>query len=260
MPTIADMRLQSLAKQLAYSSAGILITLLFSLPAVGQESVSGKLGLSQIELQLSRYYGGLDSLEEFRSISLAGKLEQGGETYDVTVFRKRSNLYRVHLEREGYQRLTIAYDGERAWVKRGPKEAAEYFKPEGGNEWLRVEALFENPILNNRLKQPQIKASFGRFESELGQLGQYIINVRYLDGIKQEYYLDAVTLLTVKVVSHMLDGTTIETRYSDYRTDLKYPAPTVVENWVGEKMVNRYTFSEIEINKGLLIGFFEKPQ
>lgn len=238
----------------------VLILLAVTRPVTAQESVSGKLGLSQIELQLSRYYGGLDSLEAFRSLSLTGQLEQGGETYDITVFRKRPNLYRFRMEREGFQRLTVAYDGERAWIKRGSKEAAEYFQPEGGNEWLRVEAIFENPILNNRLKQPQIKASFGQFDRSLGELGQYLINVRYLDGIQQVYYLDAVTLLTAKIVSTMLDGSQIETRYSDYRMDLKYPLPTVVENWVGEKMVNRYTFSDIEINKGLLIGFFEKPQ
>lgn len=211
---------------------------------------------------LQRYtesYGGFRDADSLASLSVEGTIEQGGETSEFLMRKKRPWSLRYRLTK-GRNNVVTGFNGSSGWLRLETDGKVSIKDLDGDAlDALREQARFESPLFRHSEKRENELSLLERntFEGE----SVYVIEVRELGRRISHYYLEAKNAHVLRRDQLDEEGEIIfQTLYREYREVEGFPFAHEVENRIGGETVALIRVNSVEVNPGLLSFYFEKPE
>lgn len=237
-------------------SLGIL---LLSFPLLGLAQDGESYLLQRILKQYTEAYGGFRDADSLTSLSVEGRIEQGGQTFDFLMRKKRPYSFRYRLSSDHNTAIT-GYNGRAGWtrIEANGEVTIETLKGEDLYK-LRDLARFEGPLFRH-LEKRENKIRFLKRDNFEGQ-AVYILEVIGTRNSRSHYYLDTQKAHILRIDEIDEKGEVAQqTIYRYYREVEGFPFAHEVETRVGDKTLSLARVGEINVNPGLLSFYFEKPK
>ncbi len=235
-----------------------LVFLLFAPVGFSQEN-NGAYLVQRILQLYTETYGGFRDADALTSLSVEGRIEQGGQTFDFLMRKKRPYSFRYRLSSE-QSSASAGYNGRSGWtrVETNGKVAIETLK-DGDLSKVRDMARFESPLFRHIEKRENTITFLKRDSFE--EQNVYVLEVSSGTGDLSHYYIDVKEAHILRVDEFDDSGEiALQTIYRDYKEVGGYPFAHVVETRLGDKTLSLARVGEIHVNPGLLSFYFEKPK
>ncbi len=226
--------------------------------AQGTEAqTAGAYDINRVMREYQRAYGGMRRIGEIQSIRICGTLEQQGDSYTLSVLKKRPNLIRVDIQNANL-RLTQAYNGRHAWQQSitGAKDQVLYLSFTEARTLIR-QSQFVPALLSYGSRGSDIE-----FEGAETTAGRTLLKLKVGLGRGSYHYvwLDSNTYLEARAIEETPGQPTLETRYAEYAPEQGLPVARAVEHYIDGTLVSRMKISEVQLNLGLVRVPFEPPR
>lgn len=239
-----------------FISLGILL-LCFPFLGLAQEGESYL--LQRILKQYTEAYGGFIDADALTSLSVEGRIEQGRETFDFLMQKKRPYSFRYRLSSDQNTAIT-GYNGRDGWtrVETNGEVTIESLKGEDLYK-LRDLARFESQLFRG-LEKRENEIRFLKLDNLEGD-AVYVLEVIAAKNSVSHYYLDTQKAYILRIDEIDEKGEIAQqTIYRYYREVGGFPFAHEVETRLGEQTLSLARVGEIHVNPGLLSFYFEKPK
>lgn len=221
-----------------------------------------EMGETRIEKILKGYYeiglGGPESWEKVESLNFLGKMKTEAGELSLIAYQKKPDLIKMTLShKSGQGGLTLAYDGEIAWKKRGRQNSPERMKE------MEARRFIHSAAFGNYLLYPFAEGKRIRLIDTVPVEGAicHQIRVELDSGYQVDYYLDIRSYLEVKVVNTDLRNDSSNTIiYKDYSRELGLPIARKVRNIENDEWISTLIVEEIKVNTGVMPWMFHIPE
>lgn len=240
----------------SFISLGILLV---CFPVLGLAQDGDSYLFQRILKQYTEAYGGFRDADAITSLSVEGTIQQGGQTFDFLMRKKRPYSFRYRLS-SGHNTAITGYDGRAGWtrVETNGEVSIETLKGEDSIN-LRALARFEGPLFRH-LEKRENKIRFLKRDNFEGD-AVYVLEVIGPRNSVSRYYLDTQKAHVLRVDEIDEKGEVAQqTIYRYYRDVEGFPFAHEVETRLGDKTLSLARVGEINVNPGLLSFYFEKPK
>lgn len=241
----------------------ILVTLaLFSAIPQGfaQDDSRGKTYLVQRILQrYTEAYGGFRDADALSSLSVEGTIEQGGQTFDFLMRKKRPYSFRYRLS-SGKNSAITGYNGYTGWTRIETNGEVSIDPLEGQDlSKVRKMARFEGPLFRHLEKRGD-KIKYLR-RGEFEERSVNVLEVTSNGSRVSHYYIDTHKGHILRIDELDESGEiTLQTIYRFHMEVEGYPFAHEVETRMGDKTLSLAKVGRINVNPGLLSFYFEEPK
>ena len=237
----------------------LLIACLLSIIPVSGYAQTDFYALQSILQRYTEAYGGNRDVDALTSLSVEGTIEEGGQSFDFLMRKKRPYSFRYRLS-SGANNVISGYNGSEAWMRFETNgEISIKSLDSKQRAILRKQARFDSPLFRHLEKSENVVSLIER--TILDKRGVNVIEVVESGRDTSHYYLDAETSHVLR--RDQLDikngKITFQTFYSDYREVEGFPFAHEVETRVDGQTVSLAKVHSINVNPGLLSFYFEKP-
>lgn len=233
----------------------IIITLL---TFISFEGMSQEMNLDEV---LAKYYQtiGMDSVKEWKTITMAGKSTAQGMEFPITMVMKRPGKMRMEVEIQGNKMIQIV-DGNQGWsvVPWSGSTDPQDMTPDALNG-MKEQADFDGSLYNWKEKGHKVEL-IGKEDLEGSSV--YKIKVILADGNIETYFIDVENFVPIKIASvTKIQGneTESETFPSNYKEVNGAMMPFTIENKYKGQTVSHVVMEKYEINKEVSDSLFLKP-
>lgn len=204
--------------------------------------------------------GGAENLAEIQSLRVFGTLEEGGETYEVALVKKRPHYKRIIL-RHMQNDLTISHNGEQTWRLFERHGAPVMFEVMEGEEALRFESDrdFDSPLVAGPPEGQQMRLAPPQ---RIGRSQYYVVEIAG-DNQRMEILIDPRTFKEFLTRTYsFVDGERIvtESRFFDYVKVNDVWVAMRVERYRNGEKVSLMRLKRAEMNPGVFNSFFDPPR
>lgn len=239
-------------KPLRHRPIHVFAALALIAPAVDAQTVD------EIVAKNLQAKGGVQTLKSTTSVRTVTRGTMQGAEISAITSSKRPFYFRNEAEMGG-QKMVQGFDGETFWMAAGNMPARP-LPPGPQVEALKQSSQIDSPLLDYKAKGIQITlgepATFDERE-------QHHLIVKPKTGPTLHYYIDAETNLESRMVIEMGEGaqnTTMELRFSDYKTVDGRTVPFTTTQYVNGNQVVQMTLEKVEFNIPLDEALFRMPK
>jgi outer membrane lipoprotein-sorting protein len=205
--------------------------------------------------------GGLEKLKAIKTMTIEGKLIQGGGNLEIPLHlvSKKPNKMRMEVEFQG-KKIVQAYDGKTAWWImpflgiNEPKEMAEREAKETIEQAESLDLLVDYKDLGHQLELVG--------KEDLEGTDVYKLKLTRKNGKEVLFYLDCETGIQLRSSTYVKreeSENLVETIMGDYNEVSGVIVPFQIETKVNGKSEVTMTFSKIKINEKVDDSIFEIP-
>lgn len=196
--------------------------------------------------------GGLEKLNNLKSIHMKGKINQMGMEMPMEMWTKKEKKVRIEVEVQG-QKMVMGYDGTTAWWIMplmgitAPQEMPESQK----NDVLEQSESLDEPLLNH--KKLGHKVEF-LGEDEVEGTKVFKLKMTKKDGKVIEFFLDQETAIELKQVTYTTaEGreVKVESLMGDYKQVEGLLFPGQIDTFANGQPAAKIIFDFIEVNPQL---------
>lgn len=204
--------------------------------------------------------GGADNLAEIQSLRVFGTLEEGGETYEVALVKKRPYYKRIIL-RHVQNDLTISHNGEQTWRLFERHGAPVMFEVMEGEDAFRFESDrdFDSPLVAGPREGQQMRLAP---PERIGRSQYYVVEITE-DDDRMEILIEPRTFKEYLTRSYsFVDGERVvmESRFYDYQKVNDVWVAMRVERYRNGEHVSEMRLKRAEMNPGVFNSFFDPPR
>lgn len=210
---------------------------------------------------LQRYteaYGGFRDADTLSSLSVEGTIEQGGQTFDFLMRKKRPYSFRYRLS-SGRNSAITGYNSKSGWtrIETNGEVSIESLKGEDLSK-VRAMARFEGPLFRH-LEKREDKIKFLK-RDEFEERSVNVLEVISSGSRVSHYYIDTHKGHILRIDKIDENGEiAFQTIYRFHLEVEGYPFAHQVETRVGGQILSLAKVGRINVNPGLLSFYFEKP-
>jgi hypothetical protein len=190
--------------------------------------------------------------ERADSICYRGTVNDGKATIEFVVFKRRPDLMRLHIMKEGLVEAVLAYDGTKPWGEAPGKPAVIVRGVEAAD--IVQSSRYDDALVGYRERGTQ-----ARLESAPGA-SPLRISFAEPNGDRFVETIDPATYHEIAISRLDADGKTDETRMSDFRKVGSYVYAAVQERWIDGKLRTTTRVTDVRLDPGLLASFFRVPE
>ena len=208
------------------------------------------------------FIGGKKNWNKVKSLTTSGKYNYGGIEFPFTAYAKAPNLYKFIVPLEG-KYYAQAFDGEKGWkIDAFKNETSPTMLSGKAGRSMANEADVELEDVFINYKSKGHTATVEKKDIVDGKNCIAIKLVRQ-DGDVETYYFDEHTYALVMKVSPSknteLQGTILNTLYSDYRVvnGIKIPFRSLSKS--GDQLILEVTLEKAEVNVAIDETEFQPP-
>jgi outer membrane lipoprotein-sorting protein len=230
----------------------VLLTL-----AVGAAPVSAQT-VDEIIAKNIEAKGGLATLKATNTVRTTTRGTMQGAEISARTSSKRPFLFRNEAEMGG-QKMIQGFDGETFWMAVGNMPARP-LPPGPQVEALKQSSQIDSPLLDYKAKGTGV--TLGEPVTHDGRKQHHLI-VTPKTGPTMHYYIDAETNLESRMVIEAGEGgqnTTMELRFSDYKTVDGRTVPFTTTQYVNGNQVVQMQLQKVEFNIPLDDALFTMPK
>ncbi|TVP80586.1 MAG: hypothetical protein EA353_03575 [Puniceicoccaceae bacterium] len=218
-------------------------------------------------LELERDYiaqnGGLANIQNLKSLIIYGQfIQQGAESFDFTLYRKRPNFYRMQVEMPNATVVTV-YNGREAQrrVDWGRGESRQIDMDDSEIASLVQSSQFDGPFFSLRGRSDRLTL-IGLTEVE--GVPAYEIEVHQdAQSLYDRIWLDAEHFQEVKLRKRMTSGGSEEARETTYFSEfIQVDGIWLAQNMrqmIGDELSTTVKIDRVRSNVGLFNNLFEFP-
>ena len=190
--------------------------------------------------------------ERAQAICFRGSLEEGGVKRDLVIFKKRPNKLRIHVVEGGLVIGVIAFDGRDVW-RQAMGRPATHVSGITAEEFAKS-ARFDDPIVGclERGASARLEVGPGASPERL--------HIVEKDGTHWVETIDPATEDELSLVQSRPEGSSVETRFRDYRRVGNLNVAHVVEQWVDGKLRSTTRIADVSVDPGLVDRLFTYPE
>jgi hypothetical protein len=209
------------------------------------------------------FIGGKKNWKKVKTLKTSGKYNYGGIEFPFTAYSKTPNYYKFIVPLEG-KYYAQAFDGEKGWkIDAFKNETAPTMLTGKAARSMANEADVElqNAFIDYKRKGYQATLA-GKDTVD----GKSCVGIKLMrkDGDAETYYFDQLTYALVMKVSMSknteLQGTTLNTLYSDYRDVNGIKIPFKSLNKSNDQLILEVTTEKAEVNIPIDDQEFQPPK
>jgi outer membrane lipoprotein-sorting protein len=203
--------------------------------------------------------GGVEKLKATTSLKMVGTISSQGNEMPLEMWSKRPNLFRRETE-VGGQKMIQACDGKTVWVvspmtgSSAPQEV-----PFEQARAMRADADFDGVFVDYKSRGTAIELVG---TEKLAGKDVYHLKVTPGGGEAQDYYLDAISGLEVKVARSVQQGNmkmNVDTELSNYQDVNGMMVPFSSRQSLNGTVMMQITVQKVEFNVPMADALFRMP-
>jgi len=185
------------------------------------------------------------------SICFKGVEEGLGKKREFVIFKKRPNKIRIHIMENDQVIGIIGFDGTRTWRQSSGQPAI----PVVGSDADAIvnSTRFDHPLIGYRENGTAVRLDGGK----AGRTIQ--LHLRESDGTEMLSTIDPSNYREISRRTLRPGGVWTELRFKDYRKVGPVNLPYEQEVWGDGKLTSTTRISDVNLDPGLLDGFFAMP-
>lgn len=214
--------------------------------------------LQRILAQHTQLYGGAHDAAALSSLIVEGWVEQTGVQFDFQMHRKRPDLFRYRITRNGHT-VTSGFDGKTGWIRKETTSGSTVESVQGAAlAGLKREGRFDSPLFQYQTGQEASLRLLPQTQWEGRNV--HVIEVIEDQGRASHYFVDVETFYILRIDRLEASGALHkQTIYRDYREVGGFPFAHEVELRNAHERLSLARVESISVNPGLLSFYFRKP-